>query len=135
MKQMLCRGQHAKEQILVVDDDTEVRACMQDVLELAGYEVRTASNGKEALQRLALEPASLILLDLMMPIMGGAEFLRVRSESDALSRIPVVIVSAWPKEASRIEGAQGFIEKPFNLDALLKLVGDLLLGRWPTLRR
>jgi CheY-like chemotaxis protein len=107
--------------ILVVDDDLAVRECMQDVLEVAVYAVSTASNGREALELLTrIDPPCLILLDLMMPIMSGSEFLWVRRERD----VPVVIVSAWPKEAAQAEGVQGIVEKPVNLDDLLNVVRE-----------
>src|SRR5262245_22552685 len=97
--------------ILVVEDDADTRESLRAVLEVARYDVRTASNGREALEVLArIEAPGLILLDLMMPVMSGFEFLAARREDAALERIPVVIVSAWRREAEKTKGAQGFIQ-------------------------
>ena len=57
--------------VLVVEDDPDVRSALNDLLEAEGYEVETASNGKEALERLAEHRPGLVLLDLMMPVMSG----------------------------------------------------------------
>jgi len=110
--------------VLIVEDDQDIRDALRDVLELDGYEVVEASNGKEGLDRLsAIVRPCFILLDLMMPVMSGREFLAVLRETDVLATIPVVVVSAWPDEAARVcERTQGFVKKPVSLDALLSLV-------------
>ena len=61
--------------ILVVDDDRAIREVVADILESADYRVRTASNGAEALDQIRVESPAAVLLDLMMPIMDGWEFL------------------------------------------------------------
>ena len=109
--------------ILVVEDDEDIRESLAAVLEAEGYTVFVAANGKEALERLAVvaQPC-LILLDLMMPIMGGIEFLSLLRKEDVLAAIPVVILSAWSKEAEKASNTQGFVRKPVDLEALLRLV-------------
>jgi CheY-like chemotaxis protein len=113
--------------ILVVDDDAAIRNVVADILELSDFQVRTASNGAEALDRLRLDPPAAVLLDLMMPVMDGREFLRrVRSEPMWAS-LPVVIMSA-ARDASLLVGemdAQAFLPKPFELDTVLQLVNEL----------
>jgi len=107
--------------ILVVEDDPDITESLCDVLRSEGYEVATASNGKEALDRLReIDRPSLILLDLMMPVMSGGEFLAALRQIDALASIPVVIVSAWTKESAQVRAqSQGFVRKPISIDALL----------------
>jgi CheY-like chemotaxis protein len=110
--------------ILVLEDDREIRESIVDVLEAEGYLVESAANGKEGLARLReIEKPCLILLDLMMPVMSGGEFLALARKDDALATIPVVIVSAWPSEAAQIAGAtQGYVKKPIDLETLLATV-------------
>ena len=111
--------------ILVVEDDPDIRETLRDVLEIEGYEVTTAEHGKDALDKLArMARPCLVLLDLMMPVMSGAEFLAVLRKDEVLSTLPVVVVSAWPKEAAKVRDAQGFVKKPVDLDALLRLMGQ-----------
>ena len=107
--------------ILVVEDDPDITESLCDVLRSEGYAVATASNGKEGLDRLReIDRPSLILLDLMMPVMSGGEFLAALRQIDALASIPVVIVSAWTKESAQVRAqSQGFVRKPISIDALL----------------
>ena len=96
---------------------------LQDVLEDEGYSTVVAANGREALERLrALTPPCLILLDLMMPVMSGREFLAALREDGVLAPIPVVVVTAWPTEAQATPGVQGFVKKPIDVEVLLDLV-------------
>jgi CheY-like chemotaxis protein len=126
----------AKGMILVVEDDADIRQVMRECLELEGYAVITASNGKEALTLLNDPPDTcLILLDLFMPIMDGKEFLKClrSSTSSSLRKLPVILVSAAPpqgeivKEASAL--ASGFIKKPVNLEKITKAIEDHC--QWP----
>jgi two-component system, OmpR family, response regulator CpxR len=107
--------------VLVVEDDDDVRDGLRDILEEEGYRVWTAANGQEALDRLSALSPQLILLDLMMPVMNGVEFLSILRQHKTLSATPVVVVSAWSKEARSI-AVQGFLAKPVALDALLSVV-------------
>lgn len=113
--------------ILVVEDDPEIRETLKDVLEDRGYQVVTASNGRVGLDKLAeIGKPSLILLDLMMPVMNGEEFLTAVRNDERLASIPVVAVSAWPKEAMRLRGgARAFVQKPISLKRLLTIVEGL----------
>jgi DNA-binding response OmpR family regulator len=110
--------------ILVVEDDADIRASLQDLLEDEGYRIYVADNGLSALDKLEhVERPCLVLLDLMMPHMSGAEFLAVLREREAREEFPVLIVSAWPKEAEKLKlGAQGYVRKPFDTEELLALV-------------
>jgi CheY-like chemotaxis protein len=121
---MKCARTHR--QILIVEDDADVRESIQDALESEGYRVVTAVNGKDGLERLReVERPCIILLDLVMPVMSGTEFLVAMRSADGLATIPVVVVSAWPDEAAKVRTqTQGYVEKPIALDALLKAVSQ-----------
>ena len=114
--------------ILVVEDDRDIRESLQDLLEVEGYAVTTAENGRDALEVLhGMEAPSVILLDLMMPVMSGDEFLQELRKDDALASIPVLIVSAWTDEANKVlDLAQGHLTKPIAVPELLSE-----LGRFP----
>jgi CheY-like chemotaxis protein len=109
--------------ILVVEDEQPIRQMIQDVLELHGYNVFTAANGAEGLQRLSQivpEPC-LVLLDLMMPGTNGWQFLDVQRNDPKFADIPVVICSAYKESAKSIH-PNGIIEKPIHLTELLGTV-------------
>ena len=112
--------------ILVVDDDPDVRTLLETCLSLAGFDVRTASNGSDALMRLHDSSPFLILLDLMMPVMDGVEFRRRQCAQPRYRDIPVVCLSARHdagKTATSL-GLAGFFGKPFDLEALLAAVRE-----------
>jgi CheY-like chemotaxis protein len=108
--------------ILVVDDDPEIRESIADLLRDEGYHVAVASHGGEALEhvRNGARP-DLIVLDLMMPVMDGWQFLDERTRDAALKTIPVVVVSATP-ETLQPPDTCAFIRKPMRLDDLLNVV-------------
>ncbi len=82
--------------VLIVDDDSGIRLIYRRALEKEGYEVFTASNGREALDFLDSMPVpSLIVLDLVMPVMDGMEFLEEKAKIPRLSDVPVVVASAF----------------------------------------
>jgi CheY-like chemotaxis protein len=107
--------------VLVIDDDADVRDALQAALGAAGFAVRTANAGADALESLKRSPAALVLLDLMMPTMSGVEILQQMRSDDRLKTIPVVITSAWPERARRLSGAQGILRKPIDFDALVEI--------------
>jgi two-component system response regulator AtoC len=108
--------------ILIVEDDTDVRESIREVLEDAGYHVATAANGREGLDRLECARPSLILLDLMMPVMSGPELLAILQQRG--SDVPVVVVSAYCDHADASAGVSGFISKPVRLQKLLDTVRE-----------
>ena len=112
--------------ILVVDDDDDIRETLRQVLADEGYAVDTAMNGLEALNQLrsATPPPSLILLDLMMPVLNGFEFQLAKSRDPLLASIPVIIVSASLDARARTRSMHpiGVLEKPISLEALLASV-------------
>ena len=112
--------------ILIVDDDDEIREVMRTVLEVEGYSVIEARDGREALETLHRggPRPQLILLDLMMPVMDGQQFRETQRRDAQLSNIPVVLVSAFAPLDVHAEslGAAGYLQKPFELDTLLDVV-------------
>jgi CheY-like chemotaxis protein len=107
--------------ILVVDDDDTIRATIAEALELDGFTVDTASNGAEAWVLVSERPPSGILLDLMMPVMNGWQFLEKCRAAGVCAGTPVVIMSAYHKLSSEVAklGVSGYVSKPFDLDVLL----------------
>ena len=117
--------------ILVVEDDAEVREVICEILVEQGYGVVCAENGALALERVRGARPDLILLDLRMPVMGGAEFLGRLRGLDEGSAVPVVIMSASPNPAAEV-GALSFqacLKKPFGMSELLVLVDRLVEKR------
>lgn len=108
--------------VLVVEDDHDVREAIQLVLEGEGYTVSTAMNGREAFERLSSFRPSVILLDLMMPVMSGFEFLEARRKHEELAGIPVVVVSAYDQLARSLEGVAAIVPKPIELRKMLGVV-------------
>jgi CheY-like chemotaxis protein len=110
--------------ILIVEDDLFIRETLAELLRLEGYDVSCAINGEDALARLSDEPACLILLDLMMPIMDGWEFRRRQQQAPALAAIPFILMSGVEDEAKRsIAGeAVGSFRKPLDIDAVLETI-------------
>jgi two-component system chemotaxis response regulator CheY len=109
--------------ILVVEDDPGIRQGIADFLGFEGYAVDVAVNGEEALSYLRARRPSLVVLDLVMPVMNGPQLLeRLRSEGIA-SGVPVAIMTAAMPGASSLPVADAYLSKPFDLDELLEVVG------------
>jgi len=109
--------------ILVVEDDPGIRQGIADFLGFEGYAVDVAVNGEEALTYLRQRRPSLLVLDLVMPVMNGPQLLeRLRSERIA-EGVPVAIMTAAMPGASTLPAADAYLSKPFDLDELLQVVG------------
>jgi two-component system, OmpR family, response regulator MprA len=115
--------------ILVVDDERAVRESLRRALELEGYEVELAGDGREALDRLETEPQpDALVLDVLMPEVDGLEVCaRLRREG---SRLPVLMLTARAEVENRVEGldagADDYVTKPFALEELLARLRALL---------
>lgn len=106
--------------ILIVDDDSDIRETFAEALRMVGYVVHTAANGKIALEMLADLSPCLILLDLMMPVMNGEEFRQQQLGSPTLSKIPVVVITAdrdAQKKATKMGISEG-LSKPIDFESL-----------------
>ncbi len=112
-----------KPRILVVDDDDTIRELITMALEDEGYTIASASHGLEALAITGQMPVDLILLDMRMPVMDGAEFAAAYRAGPG-PHAPIVVLSASRAavEAAGQVGAVGFLAKPFDLDRLLSVV-------------
>ncbi len=121
----------AAPRILLVEDDSGIRDSVAEVLESEGYEVSAFASGTDALEWLAREvPPDVLLVDLVMPVMSGGELLaRVRADP-RLAGVPAVLMTAAiPTAQSPIPAADATLPKPFELDALLDVVGRLSRAR------
>ena len=117
----------AKRRILVVDDASLVRMYYRDALERAGYEVEEALNGLEALEKLLLQPADLLVVDVNMPRMDGLTFLKtLRRQEGDIAATPALITSTEAKagdfEAARSAGANFYLVKPILQETLVEYV-------------
>ena len=112
--------------ILLVEDDPDMRRYMVTWLEAEGYCVRQASNGREALDVLADEVPCVMVVDLMMPVMDGAEFRRRQQQIPSVSSVPFIMVSGT-HDAPRIArdlGIENVMAKPFDAEQLLDIVAS-----------
>lgn len=104
--------------VLLVEDDAAIREALAEVLDEEGYQVLTANHGAAALDHLSAGCApQVILLDLMMPVMDGWQFLSRLQAMPAWAPIPVIILSAVTDALP--QGAHAALAKPLDLDALL----------------
>ena len=112
--------------ILVVDDDADVRLLLSDMLRSKGHKVTTAENGKKAIDYLMVYKVDLIITDIVMPEIEGIELiLRLRQ-----SNIPIISMSGLPRETVVSEfmaslGIVGFLQKPFDAADILQVVSNI----------
>ena len=111
--------------ILIVEDDDLIRRAVQMVLEWEGYQVDCATNGQEALNYLqAGHRPRLIVLDVMMPVLGGEQFRQEQLRDPLVSSIPVIVVSAC--ESATSVDAVRHVRKPFEVQELLDAIREQL---------
>ena len=113
--------------ILVVDDEPQIRRSLQGNLEGKGYAVETAESGEQALAAFQNRRPDIIILDILMPGMGGVEVVR---RIRASSTVPIIVLSAMDDERDKVEaletGADDYITKPFGMEELLARIHSLL---------
>jgi two-component system chemotaxis sensor kinase CheA len=118
-------------QVLVVDDQFSARELQRSILEVAGYTVEVACDGREALRRIAEMPdLDLVLTDVQMPEMDGFELLEAIRADDAHASLPVVMVTTLGDDASRKRGAEAgadayIVKNEFDQEALLETIERL----------
>ena len=114
--------------VLVVDDEFGIVDVLETVLADEGYRVLTACNGKQGLVRLAEQKPDVVLLDCMMPILGGDGMLRAMAAVPDYQRIPVIMMSSLGEDviAERCKGYAAFLHKPFRVAAVLSTVARVL---------
>jgi CheY-like chemotaxis protein len=109
--------------VLIVEDEEDLREMMREALELNGYTVVTASEGVDALAKLAnIESPCLILLDLLMPGMNGWDFYENVRKRPELASVPVIVHSSAPSRAPR--GVTRVLQKPLRIERLLSTVQE-----------
>jgi CheY-like chemotaxis protein len=109
--------------VLVVEDEEELREMMRDALELNGYLVVTAEHGQDALDKIGgIEHLCLVILDLLMPVMNGWDFVERMRQRAELTSVPVVVHSSAPADPPA--GVTRVLQKPMNFDRLLSIVGE-----------
>jgi CheY-like chemotaxis protein len=118
-------------QILIVDDDEDVRRAFRRVLEREGHDVREAENGQVGLQLLGESPAHLVIADLFMPVMDGLEFISKLQKQHPRPKVLAISGSTYERQpkfleiAGRMEGVET-LAKPVTNEELLSAVHDLL---------
>ena len=114
-----------KKHILIIEDEEDIRECLKEFLETEGYQVTTALNGADAFNVGAnLSKPDLILLDLMMPIMSGDEFIAQQKKQNFMLDVPVVLVSAdnQTSKMAKSLGVADHLKKPMDLEDLVAII-------------
>lgn len=130
---------HASEKkILVVDDEPDVRNFLAACIEDAGFQVDTASDGAEALEKVQADPPDLMTLDMVMPRVSGINLMRQLRNMDQFARLPVIVITAHAHDELGSEDIKGFnafasglrprytMEKPVTPKKLVKAISDIL---------
>ena len=116
--------------ILIVDDDPDIVEILRYNLSMAGYQVKSASNGKECVKKAKLFLPEIILLDVMMPVMGGIEACSILKEIPSLNNTRVIFLSARSEDYTQLSafdaGADDYISKPVKPKILLKKIASII---------
>jgi DNA-binding response OmpR family regulator len=124
--------------ILTVDDDEDIRNSINEMLELEGFETVWAKNGQVALDYMLAIPEKdlpdLVLLDYMMPVMNGQDFVLAKEKVSRLKRIPVVMMTANGNLLTVMDKIEtgGYMSKPMDIETVLKMVKLTLDGDLPS---
>jgi CheY-like chemotaxis protein len=109
--------------VLIVEDDADLREMMAQLLTMEGFVSTAVANGREALEYLRHGGRPhVILLDLMMPVMDGWEFLREQHRETDFAAVPVIILSALDQHRAGNTGNAEYLKKPLDFDRLVQLV-------------
>jgi CheY-like chemotaxis protein len=112
----------ARPAVLVVEDDVDVATSINEIVEERGYRAICVGNGRDALSVLEEERPALMLVDLFMPVMNGAEFLKIIKQSPKLATIPRVIMTAANDPMISVKEDVTVLYKPVDFDALGRLL-------------
>ncbi len=117
--------------ILVADDEQQLALALKIRLQSKGFQVVTASDGRQALELIAQEKPDLVILDVVMPVMDGYFCLREINQRFGRTKIPVIILTARDrmKELFDLEGVEDYVIKPFDHDDLLIRIDRVLKRR------
>lgn len=121
--------------ILVADDESEIRYCLKTALQMSQFQVTTAKNGQEVVQKFmkahrALQPFDMLITDIVMPGMNGETLIKcIRKFS---RQLPILAISAFNDKNSRMRllqlGCDGFLQKPFDYPTILHVIKKLMAG-------
>lgn len=117
-----------RKKILVVDDEEDVRTYLKALFEEAGYEVVTAEDGEEGLERLRAESPDLVTLDLQMPEETGTGLYRHMARDKVLREIPVIVISGLAGRDLAVRKPVAVFDKPVDTAELLRVVAGTLGG-------
>jgi CheY-like chemotaxis protein len=114
--------------ILIVDDELGILEVLEFILSDAGFSVKTAFNGQDALARLAENTPDLVILDYMMPILDGRGVVEAMRANPRYAEIPIILTSALPESniPIRSDAYQAFLRKPYKTEPLMEQVRHLL---------
>ena len=119
-----------KKTILVVDDEPRNLKLARDVLEMSGYEVIEAENGKIGIEMAKSQKPDLILMDIMMPVMGGVEATGILKADSTTQNIPILALSSQAMKGDKERiigcGCDDYLAKPFNIHELQEIIAELL---------
>ena len=117
-----------KKRILIVDDDPEICETLSDILDEEGYDVVTANDGQEALEKIRQDSFNLVITDIKMPIMDGMALLKEIEKSHA--NIEVIVITSYGNEGQQVEatrlGAYEYLNKPLKVDQLKNIIARAL---------
>jgi twitching motility two-component system response regulator PilH len=117
--------------ILIVDDSPSQLMGMKRIIEKLGHEPLTAEDGAAGVELARRELPDLILMDVVMPNLNGFQATRQISKDPSTAHIPIVLVTTKDQETDKVwgmrQGAKGYITKPFNEQALVKTINELLV--------
>ena len=116
--------------VLLAEDDRALRRFLEVVLERAGYQVFSASDGLEAMKLVLSAPIDVVVTDAMMPNLSGHEFCRFLRNSPTLSQLPIILLSALErKDTNSAEQADAFLTKPVAGEKLIECIERLVAKR------
>jgi len=119
--------------VLIVEDEPGILESLSFVLERAGIEIETVTDGIDGLDRIRRNTYSGVILDIMLPGMNGLDLLRAVRADRALTDLPVIVLTAkgqaYDRRAAETIGATAFITKPFSNDELVRRVIELIQAR------
>lgn len=114
--------------VLLVDDEEDFVSTLAERLRMRGMQAKTASNGQEALKRIAEDPPQVVVLDVMMPGMGGLDVLRkIKADYNEIQVILLTgIGSTKEGEAGKRLGAVDYLMKPLQIEELIQVIGEAI---------
>ena len=117
--------------VLLAEDDRALRRFLEIVLERAGYKVIPAADGLEAMKVALSTPIDIVVTDAMMPNLSGHEFCRFLRNSQTLSHLPVILLSALERKEpeQNLEQVDAFLSKPVSAESLVECIEKLLAGK------